>query len=438
MAETSRRELLAGALALGSASDASSSEIGARSGRIHRLPSDFLWGTAISGHQSEGNNTNSDSWVRENVQPTLYADRSGDACDSYHRYAEDIQIAARLGFNCYRLGIEWSRIEPSEGRFSNAELDHYADMLETCRSHGLKPVVTFNHFTVPIWFAARGGFEAPDSPELFARYCGQTAQHLGPLMHLATTFNEANVALLVGLLYPSAPAAARAMNAAAGQAVGSSHFSSLAFADPAISSPLMQEAHRRGYGAIKAARPDLPVGLTLTTQDVQAAGPDSRADEIRAALYGGWIEVARSHADFIGVQPYTRFLVDANGIVPAPAGAERTDAGYEFYPQAVAGVVRWAHANFDKPIYVTENGIATDDDTRRVAFIDQALDAVRDCVLEGIPVRSYLHWSLLDNFEWTSGFGKHFGLVGVDLQSFKRTLKPSALHLGAIARANRL
>ena len=403
------------------------------------LPDGFLWGTAISGHQSEGNNVNSDAWIRENVRPTLFAEPSGDACDSYHRYAEDFDIAAKLGFNCYRLGIEWSRIQPEQGFFSNAELDHYARVLESCRQHGLKPVVTLNHFTVPIWFAARGGFEVADSPELFASYCTRIAQHLGGLMHLVTTFNEANIALLVRLFYGGTPSpAVLAAEAAAAKAVNSPHFSSIAFSDPAISTPLLQEAHRKGYAAFKAVRPELPVGLTLTTQDIQSVADPSLVETFRQRLYGSWIDVARTHADFFGVQTYTRFRVNEKGIVPPPAGAEMTDAGYEFYPQALANTIRWAHAEIGKPIYVTENGIATNDDTRRIAFIDQALAGVRACLADGIPVHSYLYWSLLDNFEWTSGYSKHFGLVAVDRQTFKRTPKPSAFHLGAIARSGRM
>ena len=403
------------------------------------LPRDFLWGTAISGHQSEGNNTNSDAWIRENVRPTLFKEPSGDACDSYHRYAEDIALAAQLGFNCYRLGIEWSRIQPAQGFFSSAELDHYARVLETCRQHGLKPVVTFNHFTVPIWFAARGGFEVADSPDLFAEYCARVARHLGGSMHLATTFNEANITLLVRLLYGSAVSpAVRAAADAAAKATGSAHFSSLAFSDPEISTPLLQEAHRKGYAAIKAERPGLPVGITLTTQDIQSVDDPALAGVFRRRLYGDWTDVARTHADLFGVQTFTRFRVDANGIVAPPAGAEMTDAGYEFYPQALASTIRWAHAAIGKPVYVTESGIATDDDARRIAFIDQALDGVRECLAEGIPVHSYLYWSLLDNFEWTSGYAKRFGLVAVDRATFRRTPKPSAFHLGAIARANRI
>ncbi|MCW3848022.1 family 1 glycosylhydrolase [Sphingomonas sp. LB-2] len=434
MADVSRRVLIAAAAIAAPMLQAAA----APAKRTRKAPPGFLWGTAISAYQSEGNNTNSDAWLMENIQPSMFKERSGDACDSYHRYKEDFALAARLGFNCYRLGIEWARIEPSEGRFSNAELDHYARMLTACRAHGLRPIVTFNHFTTPLWFAMRGGFEAADSPDLFARYCGRAAQHLGGVMHMATTFNEANIQLLVHL-FPAFSAGipkAREAIAAAARATNSPRFSRLAYADPAIVTPIMQEAHRRGYDAIKAVRPSLPVGITLTTQDIQ--GPPEIAAQYRDRLYGGWADVARSHADFFGVQTYTRFSVDANGFVPPPKGAEMTGAGYEFYPQALANTIRWAHAAIGKPIYVTESGIATDDDTRRIAFIDQALDGVRQCLDEGIPVHSYLYWSLLDNFEWTSGYGPHFGLVSVDRETFARKAKPSAMHLGAIARGNRL
>ena len=412
----------------------------AQTARRRPAPPGFLWGTAISAYQSEGNNTNSDAWLMENIQPSMFKERSGDACDSYHRYAEDFALAARLGFNCYRLGMEWARIEPSEGHFSSAELDHYARMLESCRAHGLRPMVTLNHFTTPLWFAQRGGFEVADSPQLFARYCRKVAERLGGLMHMVTTFNEANIRLLVDLMpgYAAIAPKVKAAVAEAGRRTASPKFSRLAYADPQVAGPLMQEAHRQAYDAIKAVRPALPVGITLTTQDIQSADP-AVVEEYRAKLYGDWVGVARSHADFFGVQTYTRFVFDAAGqMAPPPAGAEMTEAGYEFYPQALANTIRWAHQAIGKPIYVTESGIATNDDSRRVAFIDQALDGVRQCLDEGIPVHSYLYWSLLDNFEWTSGYGPKFGLVAVDRETFKRTPKPSAAHRGAIARANRI
>jgi beta-glucosidase len=397
-------------------------------------PAGFLWGTAISAYQSEGGNTNSDAWLMENLQPSMFKDRSGDACDSYHRYAEDFAIAGGLGFNCYRMGVEWSRIEPSEGAFSEAELDHYA------RMRGLRPMVTLNHFTTPLWFAKRGGFEVADAPEIFARYCRKVVERLGGLMDRVTTFNEANIRLLVDLMpgFQAAIPAVKTAIAAAAKATDSPRFSRLAYADPNIVSPIMQEAHRRAYGAIKEARPNLPVGLTLTTQDIQSAGDPGLVEVYQRRLYGDWVEVARTHADFFGGQTYTRFIVDEHGVRPPPEGAELTLSGYEFYPQALANTIRWAHRAIGKPIYVTESGVATHDDARRIAFIDQALDGVRQCLDEGIAVHGYLYWSLLDNFEWTAGYGVPFGLVAVDRKTFKRTPKPSALHLGRIARTNRI
>ena len=428
-----RREMLVGGAALAGLPVSASA-----AGRRRPAPPGFLWGTAISAYQSEGGNTNSDAWLMENLRPSMFKERSGDACDSYHRYAEDFAISAGLGLNCYRMGVEWSRIEPSEGEFSEAELDHYARMLEACRARGLKPMVTLNHFTTPLWFARRGGFEVPDAPALFARYCAKVAARLGGLTHMVTTFNEANIRLLVDMMpgIQQAIPAVKAAIAAAAKATDSPRFSRVAYADPQVASPIMQEAHRRAYEAIKHARPDLPVGVTLTTQDIQSAGDPKLVEVYQRRLYGDWVEVARTHADFFGVQTYTRFVVDENGVQAPPAGAERTLAGYEFYPQALANTIRWAHGAIGKPIYVTESGLATNDDARRIAFIDQALDGVRQCLDEGIPVHSYLYWSLLDNFEWTSGYGVPFGLVAVDRKTFVRTPKPSAAHLGRIARAN--
>jgi beta-glucosidase len=434
-----RRDVLAGASAALAFSPGLADAAGKAKSR-RPAPAGFLWGTAISAYQSEGGNTNSDAWLMENLQPSMFKDRSGDACDSYHRYAEDFAIAGGLGFNCYRMGVEWSRIEPSEGAFSEAELDHYARMLEACRARGLRPMVTLNHFTTPLWFAKRGGFEVPDAPEIFARYCRKVVERLGGLMDRVTTFNEANIRLLVDLMpgFQAAIPTVKTAIAAAAKATDSPRFSRLAYADPNIVSPIMQEAHRRAYDAIKQARPNLPVGLTLTTQDIQSAGDPSLVEVYQRRLYGDWVEVARTHADFFGAQTYTRFIVDEHGVRPPPTGAELTLSGYEFYPQALANTIRWAHRAIGKPIYVTESGVATHDDARRIAFIDQALDGVRQCLDEGIAVHGYLYWSLLDNFEWTAGYGVPFGLVAVDRKTFKRTPKPSALHLGRIARTNRI
>lgn len=399
-------------------------------------PEGFLWGTAISAHQSEGNNVNSDAWLCENVPSSLYREPSRDACDSYNRYGEDIAIAADLGFNCHRFGIEWARIEPEPGLFSNAELDRYRRLLEACHARGMAPMVTFNHFTVPTWFAARGGFEKPDGADLFARFTQVATERLGDLISYATTFNEANIQRLVGQLRrgPKSQMAIDAMLAECAKACGSDRFSSLLFAPLEATEPVLVDAHFKATAAMKAGPGDFPVGLTLTMQDVQGVGEGNAAEAFIESLYGPWLEVGRQ-SDFLGVQTYTRVLVGPEGSLRPPKDAERTGAGYEFYPQALGGTIRFAAERIGRPIFVTESGIATDDDTRRVAYIEAALDEVRQCMADGIEVKSFLYWSLLDNFEWTSGYGQHFGLVSVDPQTFKRTPKPSAVHLGDIARA---
>jgi beta-glucosidase len=403
-------------------------------------PPGFLWGTAISAHQSEGGNVNSDAWLCETATPSVYREPSGDACDSYHRYREDIAIAADLGFNCHRFGIEWARIEPEPGVFSTAGLDHYRRVLEACHARGLAPMVTFSHFTVPRWFAARGGFEMADGADLFARFAERATAALGDLIAYATTFNEANIQRLVGLLRrrdPSASAAIQAMLASCARACGSDRFSSLLFAPVDACEPVLIDAHDKASAAMKAGAGRFPVGLTLSMQDVQGVGPGNRAEEVVEALYGPWLDAAR-RADFVGVQTYTRVRVGADGLLPPPDSAEMTGAHYEFYPQALGGTIRFAHERIGRPIYVTESGICTDDDARRVAYIDAALAEVRRCLDDGIDVHAYVCWSLLDNFEWTRGYGERFGLVHVDYATFARKPKPSAHHLGAIARAGLL
>ncbi|WP_294054741.1 family 1 glycosylhydrolase [Sphingomonas sp.] len=405
------------------------------------VPKGFLWGTAISAHQSEGNNVNSDMWLNEHVEGTLFREPSGDACDSYERYGEDVAIAAALGFNAHRFGIEWARIEPEPGQYSLAALDHYKRVLEACHAHGLKPMVTFSHFTTPRWFAARGGFEAAGAPELFARFAGTVARHFGALLDAATTFNEINAPRLIPVLapgYDKARPRIEAMLAASARACGSDRFASWVFTPADRIEPPTREAHAKAYAAIKAAVPGCSVGVSLSMQQLQpVAGGEAKATELNQILYDQWLG-ADTPSDFVGVQTYTRILVGPEGSLPTPDGVEKTDAGYEFYPPALGHCVRYAAKIGRKPVIITESGIATSDDARRIAFIDATLAEVRQCLADGIDLRGYLHWSLLDNFEWTRGYSQHFGLVAVDRKSFARTPKPSAHHLGRIARSGRL
>ena len=436
-----RRQLLQGGAA--AVALAAAARFGAAAGSARkRFPKGFLWGAATAGHQVEGNNTNSDLWYLEHVKPTLFAEPSGDADDSFELWQVDLDIARSLGLNSFRFSLEWSRIEPEPGEFSIAMLDHYLRIIEGCRARGLAPMVTFNHFTVPRWFAARGGWTNPEAPSLFERYCERAARHLaGPISH-ATTLNEPELLRLLDWagLPPAMLDVQSAMLDAAARSLGVAKFSSANSANHEDFDALQAgflEGHRRGRQAIKAARPDLPVGVSLAIVDDQAVGERSRRDEKRAQVYGAWLEAVKGD-DFVGVQNYERARIDEHGPLPAPDGVPRNSMGSEIYPASLANAVKYVHEQTGRPIIVTEHGLGTDDDAQRAAFIPAALAPLADVIAGGVPVLGYVHWTLLDNFEWIFGYKPHYGLCSVDRKTFKRTPKPSARVLAAIARANSL
>lgn len=404
------------------------------------FPDGFLWGAATAAHQVEGNNLNADLWVIENVPNTIFAERSGDATNSFDLWPVDLDLVKSMGLNTYRFSLEWARIEPDKGHFSRAMLDHYRAMIEGCRARGLKPVVTFNHFTTPRWFAAQGGWHNPESPVLFARFCDRAAKHLASGIALALTLNEPNLAGLIGeILPPQLLAGDRATQEAAAKQLGVPKYSpgvALYVPEAKTYRANMMEAHRRGVAAIKAVRSDLEVGVSLALLDDQAAGKNSIRDRMRERYYGEWLRLAAETCDFIGVQNYERKIWDDKGPLPPPAGARLNTAGDEVWAGSLAGAVRYAWEATKLPVYVTEHGVNSDDDALRQWLIPAALADLKRVMDEGVPVRGYIHWSLIDNFEWGFGYRYRFGLHSVDRETFKRTAKPSARVLGAIARRN--
>jgi beta-glucosidase len=441
-----RRELLRGsaatlaALGLASAGRAATQISHAAASTRKRFPDGFIWGTATAGHQVEGNDVNSDMWFLEQLQPTLFAERAGDANNSLELWPVDLDLVRSLNLNAYRFSLEWSRIEPDPGQFSLAMLDHYLRVIEGCRARGLEPIVTFNHFATPRWFAARGGWTNSESPALFERFCERAARHLARPMGRATTLNEPNLLRLLSWvdLPPAMKDLQRAMLDKAARTLGVAKFTASNAANvedlDAIQTNLL-EGHRRGRQAIKAARPELPVGVSLAVMDDQAVGAHSRRDEKRAQVYGAWLEAVKGD-DFVGVQNYERVQYDEKGVVPAPHGAPLDGMGREIYPASLANAVRYIHEQTARPVLVTEHGLVTDDDSQRAAFIPAALAHLADAMAAGVPVLGYVHWTLMDNFEWIFGYKPHFGLCAVDRQNFKRQPKPSAAVLAAIARAN--
>ena len=170
------------------------------------FPDGFLWGCATAAYQVEGNNTNTDLWTMEYLPQSIFKEKSGDACNHYHLYPQDISMLADLGFNTYRFSIEWARIQPEEGFFSNAELDHYRRMLAACQEHHLNTMLTYYHFSLPRWFALKGGWQNEKAADLYARYCEKVTKHLGDLVGYASTMNEPDIPQLLNWInLPGAP-----------------------------------------------------------------------------------------------------------------------------------------------------------------------------------------------------------------------------------------
>jgi beta-glucosidase len=420
-----------------------------------RFPGGFLFGTATSATQVEGHCATSD-WAAFARQPGRIkgGDRPDVACDSWHRWPEDVALQKGLGMGAYRLSVEWARIEPRPGSFDAPSLDTYRKLLGALRDAGIEPMVTLHHFTLPGWLADRGGVLADDFVSRFARFARATADALGDLCTLWVTINEPNVlaahAYLLGVWPPAAKSPTAALRA---------HYRLL-------------EAHVAAYRALKQARGDrAQVGLAHHLRIVQPERAHSQRDQGAAAAFGrifneafaaavcdgsmyghldplirgasGFrVAEARGTQDFFGINYYSRDVVRfsprhaaemfvARGV---PPGAEVSDLGWEVYPEGLGMLVRsWARRS-GLPVYVTENGIADATDAKRSPFLIRHLAELARAIDDGVDVRGYFHWSLLDNFEWSEGFAPRFGLVEVDYATLERRPRQSALLYARIAR----
>ncbi len=405
----------------------------------YEFPQGFLWGTATAAHQVEGNNTNSDFWVMEHVPNTVFAEPSGDAIDHFYRYPEDLALLAELDFNSYRFSVEWARVEPEDGRFSTAALDHYRRMCESCHAHGLKPVVTYHHFTSPRWLISQGGWQNMETAAKFGRYAQKVTQHLGDLVEVVCTINEVNIPRMAAMIWMAGgPDKTFLKNAAAALHTTLEQFAPFMFAGTALGRDVIIAAHHQAREAIKAERPSLLVGLTIAMSDMQALpGGEAVRDKMRWELQDVFLEAARQD-DFVGVQTYTRERYGPDGALGPEEGVEVTQMGYEFWPEAIGATLRRAHEMTGLPLMVTENGIGTADDGRRLAYYQTALQSVAACREEGLDIRGYFAWSAFDNFEWMLGYRPTFGIIAVDRSTQQRTVKASARWLSTVAQTNRI
>ena len=415
------------------------------------FPDGFLWGTATSSHQVEGGNLNSDWWDWEQT-PGHIRDGSSSrlACDHYNRYRSDWALARHLGQNAHRLSIEWSRIQPQEHTWDDDAIDHYRDVLASMCAAGLEPMVTLHHFTNPRWFVAKGGWENPAAVRLFSTYVTRVVSALSQFCSLWVTINEPMIYFYEGYLTkrwpPGGGGVRRGLSAIRN----------------------MIRAHGRAHSFIHTMQPSARVGIAQNMRlfdplrprsvlDRMAAGAESRTfnwallwslldGRLRAPLgRGELVPDVRDSLDFIGLNYYSRDMVSFNvrhatafiaRNEPRP-GADVDQFGWEVYPEGILRLLVDL-AELQKPLYVTENGIADGDDTLRPGYIVRTAHALWQAIQRGIPLHGYFHWTLMDNFEWAEGYSVPFGLVAVDPNTQQRTVKNSGYVYQCICSTNGL
>jgi beta-glucosidase len=394
------------------------------------FPKNFLWGSATSAHQVEGNNNNNQWWIWEQEGGHI-ADGtvSGLACDQYNRYKEDIQLMKELGHQCYRFSLEWSRIEPEQGRFNAKEIEHYRDVLATLVDNGITPMVTLHHFTNPIWLQKMGAWENSEIIDLFERFTIHVAEELGDLIFFWNTINEPMIVAFLGYLIGEHPPNKRNMPLYLKVAVN------------------LIKSHAKSYQAIhqtvkNVKRPQVGIVASLVSFEPSdpnwwfldgmatgTIGPPFAKNEQYPPLKGS--------SDFIGVNYYTRFLIKEGIPDPINGPGEKNDMGWEIYPQGLLNLLITLK-QYNRPIYITENGICTAQDESRAKFIIQHLSSIYRAMQQNVVIRGYLYWSLMDNFEWAQGFAKRFGLVEVNYETLERKSRPSAYLYRDIIKKNRM
>jgi beta-glucosidase len=382
----------------------------------------FLWGAATSSHQIEGGQHN--DWTEWEARGRG-REPSGIAIDHWTRWDSDFQYLTLLGLNSYRFSLEWSRIEPEPGHINHEVLDRYRTMAGWLRDHQITPLVTLHHFTLPVWVARAGGFFHPHADQWFQRYVRTAVDALGDLVPLYVTINEPLVLAVMGYVIGVWPPGEQRVFRAF---------------------PLMNrlaQFHQVAYHTIKERYPDAWVGLAhhLIAFHPWTLSPLDRATArfFRFFMNERFIRRINPYQDFIGVNYYTRqhaHWTRGLHLIQNRPQAITSDLGWELYPEGLKEVLA-PLAMFQKPIIITENGIATTDDSLRARYLEEHLRVVGKAQAHGLAIRGYFHWSLFDNFEWAEGFAPRFGLIGIDYATLARTVRPAALRYRQIIEANR-
>lgn len=378
--------------------------------KLFRLPSGFLLGAASSAHQVEGLNTASDWWHFEQLGKLP---KSGQASDHYHRFAEDFVLAKSIGLTAMRISIEWARIEPEAGKWNAEAVEHYRTVLQTMKNQGLTRMVTLQHFTLPLWAAQRGGFNNQKNIVAFARYTKFIAEQLGGEIDLWITINEPEIYTYMSSLRGIWP--------------------------PFLRNPLrafflfgnLAKAHKQAYRAIKKIIPAAQIGIAknnVYNEPFRNNFLDRAAASLNNWFSNHWfLNKIKNELDFIGLNYYFyhSLSVSWRGIVQKNLAGPKSDMGWRTYPKGIYYLLIGLAKKYNKPIYITENGIANARDDMRQDFIREHLYWTSEAIASGADVRGYFYWSLTDTYEWQDGFDPKFGLIDVDFANQKRTVRPS-------------
>jgi len=379
----------------------------------------FYFGAATSAHQVEGGNSNSDWWKFEQEVQAKEGFISGKATNHYELFDEDFALAEKLGHDAHRLSLEWAKIEPEEGKFDEKVLQHYAEVFQSLKKHGLTPFVTLWHFTFPLWFAEKGAFEKKENILYFVRFCKKIAEFYKDDFEFVMTINEPEVYLYYAYLIGKWPPQKKSMLTfwkVYGNLVG---------------------AHKQVYQAMKEVNPKLQIGIAKNNPAFSPGRHKSFWDKTLVLLMKYlwnhmFLDKIRNHQDFIGLNYYFHRslkldmkLLKQFFIYPTNS-KNITDLGWEVYPQGIAGLLRDLWKRYRKPLIISENGVADHDDKLRAKFIEDILEHIYNVKKDSVNVFGYLHWSLIDNFEWADGFDPRFGLVEINYKNFARTPRPSA------------
>ncbi len=401
-----------------------------------KFPEGFYWGAATAAYQVEGGIENTD-WAeagRDGRVPVC-----GQACDHYHSFDTDFDIAKSLGHTAHRFSVEWARIEPEAGKFDEVAIAHYRAVLEALHVRGIRPFITLWHFTLPLWFSQSGGFERKDAPEIFARYCAFVTSRLSDLCQNFSTMNEPAVFASNGWLRGSWPPFKR-FTLTDLVAITNSGRQYEAKASRGLK-PLflyfkvmknLATSHNLAYVEIKKVSPMVDVSVVKHVIVFDANWNPFNKIKAWGANYfwtHKFMKRVYKHCDSIGLNYYfyTQFGDKRQW--------RKTDMDWNFAPEYIYQALQIL-ARYQKPLFVSEAGLADATDSGRAEYIKRQVQGVWQAIADGVDVRGHMYWSLLDNYEWALGFEKRFGLVEIDYKTLERKIRPSAYVYKEICEQN--